>query len=542
MAQTGYTPILIYSSSTTTNAPAAGNLTNSTLGSELAINITDGKLFYKDNANAIQVIGWKTTPTTAGGTGLTSYTAGDLLYYATGTTLAKLAIGASTTVLTSSGSAPQWTAQSSLSVGTASNLKSNATTGVMQIVGPAAAATRVMTIPDANFTAARTDASQNFTGTQGFSVIAATIANFTNNSQQILYEGTNGGYSLATGYTTSFYSYANAGVTGNVSYIANGGSYLQIANGLVAIVGTTFTITGNTYTVTSATPEGYVYVTPSAGGEAATGTLTGLTYATERLRINAGGNLLVNTLTGSNHYIAKAVAEGADILGVISTTTNLQTAYFMGVSSAGENAAASAIGVRKNSSTSRSINAAGTINASGADYAEYMTKAGNFTVAKGDVVGVDAQGKLTNVFADAVSFVVKSTDPSYVGGDVWGNESALGLTKPQVPSQREATEEINAETDEEFAIRNAQYELDKQAFEIALETARQRVDRIAFAGQVPVNVTNAIAGQYIIPVNDNGAIKGEAVSNPTFEQYQIAVGKVISIEPDGRAKIIVKVA
>ena len=50
------------------------------------------------------------------------------------------------------------------------------------------------------------------------------------------------------------------------------------------------------------------------------------------------------------------------------------------------------------------------------------------------------------------------------------------------------------------------------------------------------------AGQYIIPVNDNGAIKGEAVSNPTFEQYQQAVGKVIAIEQDGRARIIVKVA
>lgn len=108
MAQTGYTPILIYSSSTTSNTPAAGNLTNSTLGSELAINITDGKLFYKDNTNAVQVIAWKTTPTTAGGTGLTSYAAGDLLYYATGTTLSKLAIGASKTILTSSGTAPQW--------------------------------------------------------------------------------------------------------------------------------------------------------------------------------------------------------------------------------------------------------------------------------------------------------------------------------------------------------------------------------------------------------------------------------------------------
>ena len=114
MAQTGYTPILIYSSSTASNAPAVGNLTNSTLGSELAINITDGKLFYKDNANAIQVIGWKVTPTTAGGTGLTSYTAGDMLYYASGTALSKLSIGSSGQWLGSSGTAPQWNAPAAL--------------------------------------------------------------------------------------------------------------------------------------------------------------------------------------------------------------------------------------------------------------------------------------------------------------------------------------------------------------------------------------------------------------------------------------------
>lgn len=52
--------------------------------------------------------------------------------------------------------------------GTANNLKSNATTGVIQVAGPAAASTRVMTTPDANFTVARTDAAQSFSGTQTF--------------------------------------------------------------------------------------------------------------------------------------------------------------------------------------------------------------------------------------------------------------------------------------------------------------------------------------------------------------------------------------
>jgi len=110
MAQTGFTPIQIYSSSTASAAPVAGSLTNSTLGSELAINITDGKLFYKDNANAVQVIGWKVTPATAGGTGQTSYAVGDILYANTTTSLAKLADVATGNALISGGVdvAPSW--------------------------------------------------------------------------------------------------------------------------------------------------------------------------------------------------------------------------------------------------------------------------------------------------------------------------------------------------------------------------------------------------------------------------------------------------
>jgi hypothetical protein len=51
-------------------------------------------------------------------------------------------------------------------VGSISSLKSNATTGILQVAGPGAGTTRVMTTPDANFTAARTDAGQTFTGDQ----------------------------------------------------------------------------------------------------------------------------------------------------------------------------------------------------------------------------------------------------------------------------------------------------------------------------------------------------------------------------------------
>ena len=55
---------------------------------------------------------WNATAivTTYGGTGLTSYTAGDLPYYATGTALSKLGIGTNGYILTSNGTAPTWAA------------------------------------------------------------------------------------------------------------------------------------------------------------------------------------------------------------------------------------------------------------------------------------------------------------------------------------------------------------------------------------------------------------------------------------------------
>jgi len=201
--------------------------------------------------------------------------------------------------------------------------------------------------------------------------------------------------------------------------------------------------------------------------------------------------------------------------GVAGNPITFITPFY--VTSAGDtvgfNGANAAGYVNKNAVTNRSINAAGTLNASGADYAEYMVKAGDFVLAKGDVCGINAQGKLTNVFSEAVSFVVKSTSPSYVGGDDWFTE----------------------EQPKDDLVAHAEWEARYQA-------ARAKVDRIAFAGQVPVNVIGATPGDYIIPVDDGGQIKGIAVSIPTFEQYQIAVGKVIAIEDDGRARIIVKVA
>jgi hypothetical protein len=63
-----------------------------------------------------------------GGTGLTSYTAGDLLYASGSATLSKLTLGTSGYVLTAGASAPAYVAQSTLSVGTATNATNTGTT------------------------------------------------------------------------------------------------------------------------------------------------------------------------------------------------------------------------------------------------------------------------------------------------------------------------------------------------------------------------------------------------------------------------------
>jgi hypothetical protein len=56
MAQSGYTPILIYASGTATNVPLAANMTSSASGAELALNYADGKLYYKNSAGTVTLL------------------------------------------------------------------------------------------------------------------------------------------------------------------------------------------------------------------------------------------------------------------------------------------------------------------------------------------------------------------------------------------------------------------------------------------------------------------------------------------------------
>ena len=67
MAQTNFTPILLYASSTPTNVPTAGNLTNSATGSEIAINVADKNLFFKDSGGVVNTVPIRQSSTSSNG-------------------------------------------------------------------------------------------------------------------------------------------------------------------------------------------------------------------------------------------------------------------------------------------------------------------------------------------------------------------------------------------------------------------------------------------------------------------------------------------
>lgn len=73
-----------------------------------------------------------------GGTGVNTFTAGDMLYYSAGTALTKLTIGSNTQILSSNGTAPVWVDASAVSVNTATNLAGGTTGAVPYQTGAGA--------------------------------------------------------------------------------------------------------------------------------------------------------------------------------------------------------------------------------------------------------------------------------------------------------------------------------------------------------------------------------------------------------------------
>jgi hypothetical protein len=236
--------------------------------------------------------------TAYGGTGLSSYTAGDTLYYSSGTTLSKLGIGATGTVLTVAGGVPTWSASaSSFSAGTTGFTPSTATTGAITLAG---------TLNIANG------------GTGSTSTTYCALATNVSGTLPVA----NGG----TGVTSSTGS--GAVVLGTAPTLTNPTvtSYIEsvVAIGTVTSTSTISLTSGTvqTATLTSATPCTFTMPTATAGksfvmllkqpaaGTATTATFTGVKYG------NAGAPVI--TATVGKMDILSFIADGTNWYGSTS--------------------------------------------------------------------------------------------------------------------------------------------------------------------------------------------------------------------------------
>jgi hypothetical protein len=145
---------------------------------------------------------------------------------------------------------------------TVRNFRANSTTGILQVTGPAAASTRVVTVPDANFTAARTDAAQSFTGDQTLSTgnlvigtsgkgidFSATPGTGTSELLADYEEGTwtptQGAGLTVVGAFTSSGTYTKVGRQVTAFAQLNGATSIAAAAGNVLCDGLPFTVSGD---------------------------------------------------------------------------------------------------------------------------------------------------------------------------------------------------------------------------------------------------------------------------------------------------------
>jgi hypothetical protein len=247
--------------------------------------------------------------TTNGGTGLSSYTAGDITYYATGTALSKLAIGSSTFILTSTGTAPQWSDPAGISVNTATNVAGG---GANQIVfNTASGTTSFITAP----TVANT-----FLEWSGSAFQWATTVTSIDVSGGTTGLTTSGGPITTSGTITLAGTLAVAnGGTGQTSYI-NGELLIGNSTGntltkATLTAGTGISITNGTGSITIATTgSGTVTSVDASGGT------TGLSFSGGPIT-TSGTLTLAGTLITSNGGTGLTSYTAGDLLYYATGTT-----------------------------------------------------------------------------------------------------------------------------------------------------------------------------------------------------------------------------
>lgn len=171
----------------------------------------------------------------------------------------------------------------------AGNIKSNATTGVLQVTGPAAASTRVMTTPDANFTVARTDAAQNFVGNNTFDTTTLCI------------DATNNRVGLGTATPSRKLDVVSANVVVSIDSTNSNNNKIELKNNgsLVGVIGASAT---QPVIIADSAYAPLVYVDTSGNITANTGNLV-IGTNLKGISFEGGDGLISVNNAASNIYI-----------------------------------------------------------------------------------------------------------------------------------------------------------------------------------------------------------------------------------------------
>lgn len=358
---------------------------------------------------------------------------------------------------------------------------------------------------------------------------------------------TNGGLFIITNSTTGTFTLSAKVAGGTANGVTRGSTTMFYSNGTQLIPVQDVNFMGRTLATSGAivnqillqggkTGNGCLIQPGGASADASVNMAIGALGASSTLSLGVGTASNVSAdieLDHTNNWMAFHTDNNAGNL----------TKLFISSQSTGANAAACVLSILKDAGTNRSINAAGTIGASGADYAEYEHKsAGCPDIAAGDICGFDKEGLLTTAFSAVVSrFAIKSTTPNLVGGDAWDSDPRPAFD-PRVDAEGNRTETEEAFHDRLLVFR----EETMPQWQAAHEVRRGNVDRIAYCGKTPCNLSAGPGdvGKYLVPAAGSGdTITATLVEAKglTLPQLISSIGIIHSIGEDGRPIIAVGV-
>jgi hypothetical protein len=295
MAQTGFTPISLYYTTTAAAVPTASNL----VAGELAINTQDGKLFYKDAAGVVQTIASKNG--VAGGSNTqvqynsSGSLAGDADMTFNGTTLT-LANDASISGLTVGKGAGAVATNTALG---ASALAVNSTGAAVTAIGSSALAANTA---DGGTAIGRNSLAANTTGTDNTGIgrnallLNTTGANNVALGKDSLSANTTASNNTAVGYQAG---YANTTGT-NLTAVGKGAGYSNTTGDNVTVVGVNALYSNTTGAGNSAFGQGSLNANTTGSYNTAHGAQTLLSNTTSSNNTAVGYQALYSNVVGTN--------------------------------------------------------------------------------------------------------------------------------------------------------------------------------------------------------------------------------------------------